>query len=412
MGPEPGSYAGSGGNLGQHGFPPEHGFAAQAGPQGPNPYPGPAGYPEYPGPGGPQAPYAEYQSWRPHGGYPGPGGHGEMVNGGDYAYVIREDDPAAPASSGRYGRYGRAQGTGEQAGPATSRTAGADKSADVAGTPAAAIRAITAGAAGPQWQAAANGSPETAGSAAVAAEPAPAAAAASGGAGVAEAARPAGVAASDSARGSARGKASAEIDIDPALAYGPDDPAYGPPGPDWYKRDEQPPAPRAEDGGPGKDEGDARPARGPFEPLRPGERDAVGYADYQLADDEPSLDDYDALPSGVSEYQAADDGDLPDQLDFWPPSDPEAGTLGQIKDLYLRAETISPAGLESRFDQLLERQRQLISEYFEESGGVVFAEPVLPAAPVPPDPSAGPGSLGFDTTESLAELRGELRSAP
>ena len=50
---------------------------------------------------GTQAPYAEYQAWQPHGapgGSPGPDGYGEMVNGGDYAYVIRQDDPAAPPS--------------------------------------------------------------------------------------------------------------------------------------------------------------------------------------------------------------------------------------------------------------------------------------------------------------------------
>ena len=72
---------------------------------------------------------------------------------------------------------------------------------------------------------------------------------------------PAGAAVPASAGGAA--------DVDPALAYGPDDPAYGPPGTDWYKRDEEH-APQT-----GPDTEELRIARGPFEPLRASERAAA-----------------------------------------------------------------------------------------------------------------------------------------
>jgi hypothetical protein len=167
--------------------------------------------------------------------------------------------------------------------------------------------------------------------------------------------------------------------------------------------------PWAEDGDSHQDEGEARTARGPFEPLRAGERGATGYVDYQPADDEPALGGHDDDLPDISGYQPLD-YEMPELLDFGTPSDPEAGALGQIKDLYLTAETISPAGLDGHFDQLLERQRQLISEYFKESGGVGSDEPELPATP--PDPPSSAVPLGFDTAESLAALRGDLRSAP
>jgi hypothetical protein len=93
-------------------------------------------------------------------------------------------------------------------------------------------------------------------------------------------------------------------------------------------------------------------------------------------------------------------------LDFGAPADPDAGALDQIKDLYDKAETVSQASLDRHFEQLLERQRQLISEYFNEPGSL---------DPVPSGPAAGPAEspapFGFDTVESLAGLRGELRGA-
>jgi hypothetical protein len=169
--------------------------------------------------------------------------------------------------------------------------------------------------------------------------------------------------------------------------YGPDDPAYGPPGPDWYKRAEERAAATpaaAPQVGPG-DTGELPAARGPFEPLHSGE------AGYQPAD---APEDDDSQPSAAMPAPPEDE-----PLDFLDldPTDPAAGPLGQVKDLYVAAGGVSPDRLERHFDQLLERQRKLISDYFKESSG-------LGAEETPPP-------FGFDTAESLAGLRGGPREA-
>jgi hypothetical protein len=191
-------------------------------------------------------------------------------------------------------------------------------------------------------------------------------------------------------------------DADPALAYGPDDPAYGPPGPDWYKREEE----RAEDAEAPADTGESHVARGPFEPLRPGDREEAGHADYQPADADAALDDADPPETDIPEYEPIDH-EMSELLDFGASADPDAAALDQIKDLYDKAETVSQAGLDRHFEQLLERQRQLISEYFNEPGSLDLA----PSDPSAPDPAEPPAPFGFDTAESLASLRGELRGA-
>jgi hypothetical protein len=174
-------------------------------------------------------------------------------------------------------------------------------------------------------------------------------------------------------------------DVAPEQMYGPDDPAYGPPGPDWYKRGEERVV-AAPDGRPQAGPGEQPAARGPFEPLNSGD------AGYQ--------------PAGDAEYgEGQPGGETPETpehevLDFLgldTPTDPEAGPLGQVKDLYVAAGRISPDRLDRHFDQLIERQRKLISDYFNESGG--------PGAAVPLP------SFGFDPAESLAELAGGLREA-
>jgi hypothetical protein len=193
-------------------------------------------------------------------------------------------------------------------------------------------------------------------------------------------------------------------EADPALAYGPDDPAYGPPGPAWYKRDEE----HAEDAETQADPGESHVARGPFEPLRPGDREEAGHADYQPADADAVLDDADAgsLETDIPEYEPIDD-EMSELLDFGASADPDADVLDQIKDLYDKAETVSQASLDRHFEQLLERQRELISEYFNEPGSL--GPP--PSDPPPSDPAEPPVPFGFDTAESLASLRGELRGA-
>ena len=376
-GPGQAGYA-SPGYPGAGGFPRGNGYpgpAGQAAGQGRSPFPGQPGYPVadgFEGRAEQQAPYPEYQAWQARGGpgaYVGPEGYGETVNGGGYAYVIREDDPGMPPSRPRATEWGQGPtgpAPGRAAppgGPARAGTSsgGSAQSARSArsGEAADRVRAITAGAVSAGWSDSAGRPAETA-------------------------------------------NPEAAADVDP---YGPDDPAYGPPGPDWHKRDEQR---RTKNGESPPVSAEPRAVRGPFEPLRPGDRQEAGYADYPSADAEPAFDEPDADlgESGTSEYQPID-YEMSDLLDFGTPTDPEAGALGQITDLYQTAERISPAALDSHFEQLLERQRELIAEYFQESGGLASAG----AAQVPEaEPSAPVIPLGFDTVESLAGLRNELRS--
>jgi hypothetical protein len=49
------------------------------------------------------------------------------------------------------------------------------------------------------------------------------------------------------------------------------------------------------------------------------------------------------------------------------PSSPTAAKLEQIKDLYLTAEAIGEDALDRHFQQVSERQRQLIKEYFDQA---------------------------------------------
>jgi len=105
---------------------------------------------------------------------------------------------------------------------------------------------------------------------------------------------------------------------EPVPAYGPDDPGYGPPRPEWYTsedQDEQDEQGAAEE---------LQPIRGVFEPL-PNQ----GGPGLEPPDDTPPLE--------------------------------------QIKRFYLTAEAISAENLDRQFDDLLERQRQLISAYFTET---------------------------------------------
>lgn len=109
-----------------------------------------------------------------------------------------------------------------------------------------------------------------------------------------------------------------------ATAYGPDDPAYGPPNLDWYTSEDQAQEQPAEE---------LQHVRGVFEPpSNQGESGQVLAAGLKTA--------------------GADDGAPP---------------LEQIRDVYLTAEAISAENLDRRFDELLERQRKLISEFFTEA---------------------------------------------
>jgi hypothetical protein len=102
---------------------------------------------------------------------------------------------------------------------------------------------------------------------------------------------------------------------EPDTAYGPDDPAYGPPSPGWYSSEDQAGQEEAEE---------PEHARGVFEPPQ-----NQGRSVQDPADDTPPLE--------------------------------------QIKGFYLIAEAVSAENLDRDFDELLERQRQLISAYFNEA---------------------------------------------
>jgi hypothetical protein len=155
------------------------------------------------------------------------------------------------------------------------------------------------------------------------------------------------------------GQAGEQQTADPAFAYGPDDPGYGPPGPEWYAR--------REDIGQQAAAEELRPARGPFEPLADSHRTARGMADgtggYPAAS-------YPAASYPAASYEApgltgTDDDDLGDR----------GGALDQIKDFYAAAEALGAEHFEEHFERLLEGQGKLISDYFREPAGRRPADP-------------------------------------
>jgi hypothetical protein len=114
---------------------------------------------------------------------------------------------------------------------------------------------------------------------------------------------------------------------EPATAWGPGDPAYGPPSPEWYRSEDQAEQQAAEE---------LPHARGVFEP--PANQGESGQG--------PTA----GPPVGF---------ELP-EADGTPP-------LEQIEKLYLTAEATSAENLDTQFAELLERQRQLISAYFTDA---------------------------------------------
>jgi hypothetical protein len=325
--PGPTNHPGPTGQPGRMGQQGPGGFAGPG--PGPRPGPGPSGYPGY--------------------GYLGADGYGENVNGGDYAYVINR----ARADAARPGRPSAPEPT-----PADDSRPRADPRGQAATD---SLRAITAGAAGLTR--------------------------------------------------------SADPLADPGEAYGRDDPAYGPPGPDWYNKEqqaansEQAAAERtaqtaraeavpAETGQAAAAQAEATQGaatgpldvnphvvRGPFEPLvetlahtsdldaaeadhgREGTRarswgdggDVTGGTGWTSADV-----DRDTGPDGVSGYEPISE-EFPGLADDDPAGSADAA-LDRLKALHLTAEAVAPQTLDAHFDQLLERQRKLISEYLSQSG--------------------------------------------
>jgi len=110
-----------------------------------------------------------------------------------------------------------------------------------------------------------------------------------------------------------------------------DDPAY------WYDLMAEDPAPQYEQ------------ARGPFEPLLPSSEPAGAAGRQSAAEPEQGS------PAGV-------ENDRPEASD-----QARARKLEQLKDLYLTAEAIGEQNVDKHFDQLLNQQRELISDYFRQS---------------------------------------------
>jgi hypothetical protein len=230
-------------------------------------------------------------------------------------------------------------------------------------------------------------------------------------------------------------------------AYGPDDPAYGPPGPDWYSQEptsgnERVPHSQQATMAPAQEPAviakpaEAAPAarplpatqpvqaarpvpaapaepdppvvRGPFEPLvetrgqLPNLADA-GTADGGVPDTAARSWDETSGASGGTPWNSADT-DLaaaaasPPEYEPFPgladdePIGSADGALDRLKALHLTAEAVAPQSLDAHFDQLLERQRKLISEYLSQA--------------------EGPGlAAGVDDGESLVGLGDDHRSA-
>ena len=80
-----------------------------------------------------------------------------------------------------------------------------------------------------------------------------------------------------------------------------------------------------------------------------------------------------AAPTGMPEYEPISD-EFPGIADDDPAGSADAA-LDRLKALHLTAAAVAPQSLDAHFDQLLERQRKLISEYLSQTGG-----PRTPAA--------------------------------
>jgi hypothetical protein len=118
-----------------------------------------------------------------------------------------------------------------------------------------------------------------------------------------------------------------------------DDAAY------WYDDLAAAPAPAPETG-----------TRGPFEPLI-------------SSSDPPGTVRSAALPAASKpdgEQPAGGPGD--DHAGAEDPGPAHDRKLEQIKDLYLTAEAIGEENVDKHFDQLMAQQRELISEFFRQSG--------------------------------------------
>jgi hypothetical protein len=173
---------------------------------------------------------------------------------------------------------------------------------------------------------------------------------------------------------------------DPEPAYGPSGPRAGYAGPD------EPGAYQGASGGSGDAGGPpaygnaaeadpyappvepepapAEPVRGPFEPPpgqpRPDEADDGLNSDTTpLAQvPGPGLPQPEAAAAGHPEGPGSAAG----YDDAEPAGEGSEEKLEQIKDLYMTVEAIGDDNVDKHFDELMQRQRDLISDYFKETG--------------------------------------------
>ena len=152
--------------------------------------------------------------------------------------------------------------------------------------------------------------------------------------------------------------------------------------------------------GPGAPPQSGEEARGPFEPLV-SSSDPPGTAGRSsLGPDaaEPAVPDTAHADQAPGDFGA---GDAPAESAY-----DRARKLEQIKDLYLTAEAIGEANVDKHFDQLLAQQRELIGDYFRQSG------PAGPAAGAQPDDPDDLDGLGTPADQAETGARRDPGPSP
>jgi hypothetical protein len=119
--------------------------------------------------------------------------------------------------------------------------------------------------------------------------------------------------------------------------------------------------------------------RGPFEPARPTRQTSVtgsvepppspvNGAQQAAVPLETAVADELGRSTAGSVAPLSDDVAQPlDEPPGWPIPEAASAKLEQIRDLYLTAEAIGEEALNQHFDQVSERQRELIREFFQQS---------------------------------------------
>ena len=125
-----------------------------------------------------------------------------------------------------------------------------------------------------------------------------------------------------------------------------------------------------------------RETRGPFEPL--------------------------VSSAGPATPDAAHPGEAPGAAGDGLQDTAHARKLEQIKDLYLTAEAIGEMNVDKHFDHLLAQQRELISEYFKQSGA---ARPAAQAREQADTEPGDPGEAGPAGAPDSARVAADQRRA-